>query len=1027
MLSLSSISIRRPVLATVMSLTILLFGILGYNYLGVREYPNVDPPIITVSTDYTGADGEAIETQITEPLEETINGISGIRRLSSVSRDGRSTITVEFNLSRDLEAAANDVRSKVAQARGQLPNDAEPPVVEKSDATSEPIVFLNIKSDQRSLLELTELADNVFKERFQTIQDVSQVQIWGDKTYSMRLWMDPTKMVAYDVTPMDVRDALQQENVELPSGAVEGETVELSLRTKGRLSDVEEFNNMIIRESDDQLVRFKDVGEARLGPVDKRTILKRDGIPMVGTVIRPQPGANYIEIVDEFYNRLDKIKQDLPGDIKLGIGFDSTDYIRSSIGQVQLTILIAFLLVITIIFLFLRDWRTTLIPVIVVPIAIIGSFFLMYVFGFTINVLTLLALVLAIGLVVDDAIVVLENIYSKIEEGKNPTDAAYIGANEIFFAIISTTLALAAVFLPIIFLQGITGRLFQEFAVVIAGCVIISSFVALTLSPMLSSKILKKRETHNWFYNKTEQFFVGLTNAYRKSLEFFMKWRWLAFIIILGLAGSIYALYKAIPSELAPIEDRNNLRMFATGPQGATFTYMDRYMDSLIDVARDIEERRAIISVTSPGFGANTSKNSGFMRLLLTDKSKRDISQQELAAKMNKKVSRIPGARTFVTQEQTIGGGFGGQPVEFVIQAPNMNRLKAVLPQFMDKVNNNPTFAFTDVNLKFNKPELEMSFDREKTRQLGVNARDIAQTLQLAFSSQRMGYFIMDGKQYQIIGQVEEVDRNDPQDLRKLYVRNKAGKQIPITNLVSLEEKSGPPTIYRYNRYVSATVSASLAGDNTIGQGIKEMENIADTVLDNSFSTALSGTSKDYAESANSLIFAFVLALLIIFLVLSAQFESFRDPLIIMLTVPLAVSGALLVLWYFNETLNIFSQIGIIMLIGLVTKNAILIVEFSNQQKAQGYGIWDAVTIGATKRFRPVLMTSISTILGISPLVFGGGAGSESRASMGIAVIGGMIFATILSLYVIPAVYTFISEKKKSVSNLEALENEDDQ
>jgi len=1022
-MSLSSISIRRPVLATVMSLTIVLFGILGYNFLGVREYPNVDPPIITVSTDYTGANGEVIETQITEPLEESINGISGIRTLSSVSRDGRSTITVEFNLARDLEAAANDVRSKVSQAREQLPDNANSPVVEKSDASSEPIVFLNIKSDQRSLLELTELADNVFKERFQTIKDVSRVSIWGDKTYSMRLWLDPAKMNAYDVTPIDIRNALNQENVELPSGAIEGETIELSIRTQGRLSTVKDFNNMIIRETDNNIVRLKNVGEAKLGPLDKRTMLKRDGIPMVGTVLRPQPGANYINIVDEFYNRLDKIKQDLPEDIELGIGFDTTQYIRESIKQVQTTIFIAFLLVIGIIFLFLRDWRTTLIPVIVVPIAIIGSFFMMFLFGFTINVLTLLALVLAIGLVVDDAIVVLENIYSKIEEGRTPKDAASKGAAEIFFAVISTTLALAAVFLPIIFLQGITGRLFQEFAVVIAGCVIISSFVALTLSPMLSSKILKRRETHNWFYNKTEQFFISLTNGYTSTLEVFMRVRWLAFAIILALAGGIYGLYKAIPSELAPIEDRNNVRMFATGPQGATFTYMDRYMDSLIYLVQDtIPQRKAVISVTSPGFGANTSKNSGFMRLMMTDKSKRETAQQQIAGKLSELVPNIPGARTFVTQEQTIGGGFGGQPVAFVIQAPNMNKLKQVLPKFMDRVEEQEMFRFTDVNLKFNKPELDLTFDREQTRKLGVNAKDLAQTLQLAFSNQRMGYFIMDGKQYQIIGQVKDRKRDEPSDLKNLYVRNKDGKLIPIDNLVNLKEESGPPTIYRYNRYVSATVSASLAGEHTIGQGISKMRTIANDVLDQSFSTALSGTSKDYAESASSLVFAFVLALLIIFLVLSAQFESFRDPLIIMLTVPLALSGALLVIWTFNETLNIFSQIGIIMLIGLVTKNAILIVEFSNQQKAQGYGIRDAVMIGATRRFRPILMTSISTILGISPLVLGGGAGSESRASMGIAVIGGLIFATLLSLYIIPAVYTYISEQKKAVSNVDEIE-----
>jgi len=1019
-MSLSSVSIRRPVLATVMSLTIILFGILGYNYLGVREYPNVNPPIITVSTSYTGADGGVIETQITEPLEESINGISGIRTLESVSRDGRSTITVEFNLERSLEAAANDVRSKVSQAQEQLPDDADPPVIEKSDASASPIVFLNIKSEQRSLLELTDMADNIFKERFQTIQDVSQVQIWGDKTYAMRMWMDPVKMQAYNITPMDVRNALQQENVELPSGRIEGKSIEMPLRTKGRLSTVEEFNNLIIKETDNNIVHFRDIGKARLGPVDKRTILKRDGVPMVGVVIRPQAGANYIKIVDEFYNRLHDIKKDLPADLELGIGFDTTEYIRESIGQVQLTIFIAFLLVITVIFFFLRDWRTTIIPVIVVPIAIIGSFFIMYLLDFSINVLTLLAIVLAIGLVVDDAIVMLENIYKKIEEGKTPKQAAFDGANEIFFAIISTTLALAAVFLPIIFLQGITGQLFREFAVVIVGCVLFSSFVALSFSPMLSSRLLKKRETHNRFYNVTEKFFVGLNNLYQRSLASFMKLRWIAFIVILALVGVVYGLYQAIPSELAPIEDRGNVRLFATGPQGATFDYMDAYMDSLIKVVdNNVEEDTAIISVTSPGFGAATSKNSGFMRVMLVDKSKRDVTQQEIADRLSGKVNDLPGARAFVTQEQTIGGDFGGRPVEFVIQAPNMDKLKDVLPDFMDRTRQSELFTFTDVDLKFNKAEIEMNFNRKKTRKMGVNARDIAQTLQLAFSRQRMGYFIMNGKQHQIIGQVEEVDRNEPSDLRKLYVRNKHSELVPIDNLITLEEKSGPPTIYRYNRYVSATVSAGLVDGATIGQGIDRMETIADSTLDQSFSTALAGVSKDFAQSSSSLEFAFILALVIIFLVLAAQFESFRDPLIIMLTVPLAVSGALLAIWYFNETLNIFSQIGIIMLIGLVTKNAILIVEFANQQKAAGYDIMEAVKIGATRRFRPILMTSISTVLGILPLVIGGGAGSETRQSMGIAVIGGMIFATILSLYMIPAVYSFISERTKSVSNVE--------
>ncbi len=1012
-MSLSSVSIRRPVLASVMAIAIVLFGIIGYSFLGVREYPSVDPPIITVSTTYVGANADVIESQITEPLEESINGIAGIRTLTSVSRDGRSTIRVEFNIEVDLEDAANDVRDRVSRARRSLPPDTEPPIVTKADADAIPLVFLNIKSDQRDLLELSDIARRTFKERVQTIDGVSEVWIWGDKRYSMRLWMDPVKLAAYGITALDVRIALSRENIELPTGRIEGKATELTIRTLGRLNTVEDFNNLIIKESNGRLVRMSDIGRAELYPENERTLLKRDGIPMVGIVLVPQPGANQINIVDEFYRRVEQIKKDLPDDIELGIGFDVTDYIRKSIDEVEQTILLAFALVILIIFLFLRDWRTTLIPIVVIPISLIGTFFIMYLADYSINVLTLLGLVLAIGIVVDDAIVVLENIYKKIEVGMEPVQAGLKGVKEIFFAVISTTLALAAVFLPIMFLQGLTGRLFREFGVVIAGAVIISSFVALTFTPMLSAKLLKQRQKHNWFYNKTEPFFRSLENNYRNLLNSFMSRRWLAFLIIAVAAVMIFIFGTSLQTELAPMEDRGAMRVVSTAPEGSTFEFMNEYMNEVVDsIMQAVPERDALISVTSPGFGASSSVNSGFMRISLVDADKRERTQNEIANQVTGIVNYFNDARSFVIQDQSIGTSRGGLPVQYVLQAPNLESLKEVIPEFLNNARQNPTFAMVDVNLKFNKPELVVQINRAKARETGVTVEDIAQTLQLAFSEQRYGYFIKDGKQYYVIGQVYKEDQNEPLDLSKLYVRSSQGELIQLDQLVYLSEESTPPQLFRFNRYVSATISASLAEGKTIGDGIDEMDKIASQVLDETFSTALEGPSKDFKESSSSLAFVFILALVFIYLVLSAQFESFRDPFIIMFTVPLAIAGALFSLWYFNQTINIFSQIGQIMLIGLVTKNGILIVEFANQKKAEGLGLVEAVKEAAVLRFRPILMTSFSTVLGTLPIALALGSGAESRMPMGIAVIGGLIFATLLTLFVIPAVYSFFSGKE---------------
>jgi multidrug efflux pump len=1020
-MSLSSLSIRRPVLSIVMSIAIVLFGIIGYTYLGIREYPAVDPPIITVSTTYTGANADVVESEITEPLEESINGIAGIRSLTSVSRDGRSTITVEFNIDADLEVAANDVRDRVSRAISNLPPDVENPIVSKADANAFPIIFMNLQSDTRNLMELSELANNLFKERFQTIPGVANVQIWGEKKYSMRLWLDPAQLAAYHLSPIDVKNALARENIELPSGIIEGNNTELSIRTIGRLQTVDQFNDLIISEDNGSVIRLKDIGHAELGAENLRTILKKDGVAMVGVVLVTQPGANNIAIADEFYKRLDQIKKSMPSDLKVGIGFDVTRYIRDSISEVEQTIFLAFSLVVLIIFLFLRDWRTTIIPIIAIPISLIGAFFIMYAANFSINVLTMLGIVLAIGIVVDDAIVVLENIYAKVEEGMSPADAATRGSAEIFFAIVSTTVALASVFLPVIFLAGLTGRLFREFGIVIAGSVIISAFVALTLTPMLGSKILKARdkETHSWFYLKTEPFFVRMNSWYREKLGVFLHKRWIAFVVMGGSAVIIYLLFVFIPKELAPLEDRSSLILSTTAPEGTTFDYMDGFMDKLINlVKKDVPENDGIISVTSPGFGASGSVNSGFIYMILTQPDQRQRTQGQIANALSADVNKLTAARTYVVQQQTIGSSGFGLPVQYVLQAPNFEKLRDFLPKFVEAAQKDPTFVFLDVNLKFNKPELRVSIDRERARSLGISVADIAQTIQAAFSGQRFGFFIRNGKQYQVIGQVDRSDRDAPIDLRSLSIKNNKGELIQLDNVVHMQEESAPPQLYRFNRYVSATVSAALAPGKTIGDGIDAMDKIKAKVLDETFSSALSGPSKDYAESSSSLLFAFLLAIALIYLVLAAQFESFRDPFIILFTVPLAIAGALITLWYFNQTLNIFSEIGIIMLIGLVTKNGILIVEFANQRKAQGLTKMEAIVDAAAARLRPILMTSLSTVLGILPIALALGAGSESRTSMGIAVIGGLIFSTVLTLFVIPAIYSYFSRATATVSNV---------
>lgn len=1013
-MNLSALSIQRPVLATVFAIIIVIFGVIGFTSLGVREYPSVDPPIVTVTTNYTGSSADIIESQITEPLEEAINSVAGIKTMNSISADGRSTIKIEFDLGMDMDNAANDIRDKVSQAIRRLPPDTDPPIVQKSDADSQTIFSLTVQSEKRSLLELSDIGLNIFKDQLQTVKGVSQINIWGDKRYSMRLEMDPAKLSAYKLTPLDVRNALLAQNVELPSGRIEGYRTELVIRTYGRLTTEEEFNNLIIDSRDGAMVRFKDVGEARLAPQNERTLLRGKGvIPMIGIAVQPQPGANYIEIVDEIYERVEQIKKELPDDIKLGVAMDNTIAIRQAISEVENTVFIAFGLVVLVIFFFLRNWRTTLIPVISIPISLIGSFFIMYLADFSINILTLLGIVLATGLVVDDAIVMMENIYSRVERGEDRVQAAFAGSREIFFAIISTTLTLIAVFLPVIFLQGVTGRLFREFGVVVAGSVAISAFVSLSLTPMLSSRFLKKSEPKSKIGASIGVWLKKLGDNYRNSLNNFMDRRWIAFVILGLTVIMIFGLGSLLPSELAPLEDKSRLRLFSTAPEGTSFEMMDDYILELLHIVDTLPEREAILSVTSPGFGSSNSVNSGFVSVVLTPPNERDKSQMELANELSAIVSKYNFARTFVSQDQTIsvGGGFGSLPVQYVVQATNIDKLKEIIPEFMEKANATGAFNMVDLDLKFNKPELQIQIDRNKAREMGVEVADIAETLQLMFSGQRFGYYIQNGKQYDVIGQATRTSRDDPGDLTQITVRNREGEAVQLDNLVNVSFESSSPQLYRYNRFVAATFSGSPAEGFTIGDGIDAMQGVADEVLDESYTTSLAGISKEFSESSGSLVFAFALALALVYLALSAQFESFRDPLTIMFTVPLALGGAVLALWAFGHTLNIFSQIGMIVLVGIVTKNGILIVEFANQRRQHGLSIREAAVDAAAQRFRPILMTSLATMLGALPIALALGGASTSRIPMGIAIIGGLAFSLVLTLYIIPVIYTFISSK----------------
>jgi HAE1 family hydrophobic/amphiphilic exporter-1/multidrug efflux pump len=1015
-MSLSTLSIKRPVFTIVVNLTIVLFGLIGYSFLGVREFPSIDPAQVSIRTNYTGANSDIIESQITEPLEKAINSIDGIRNVTSSSIQGSSNITVEFNLDKDLEEAANDVRDKVSQATRSLPQDIDaPPVVSKADANSDAIISMTVQSDSRSALELSDFAENVIGQRLETIPGVSGIQIWGQKRYAMRLWIDPVKLASYGCTVSEVRAALNKQNVELPSGKITGANTELMVKTIGNLSKAEEFNNIIIRSEGDKIVRFSDIGKAEIGPENVETNMMQSGVPLVGVAIVPRPGANYLDIAKAFYKEFERFKKDLPKDIRLNIVIDNTVFVKQSVIEVAETLGISILLVVLIIYLFFRDWAIAFRPLIDIPVSLIATFFIMWLFGFSINVLTLLAIVLATGLVVDDGIVVTENIFKKVEEGMSPIEAAIKGSNEIFFAVISISITLAAVFLPVIFLEGFVGRLFREFGVVIGAAVLVSAFVSLTLTPMLNAYLMKGgKQEKSKFYNLTEPYFQKLNTGYADALTNFMKKKWISFPILIACFGLIYLFFNLLKKETAPYDDRSGMVLRVATAEGASYEYTDRFMQEISKLVDDsIPEKKVALVITSPGFNAS-SVNSGFVRISLLQPDERKASQKEVAEKLTKWTSAYSEAKTSVIEQPTIAvNRRGGLPIQYIIQASNFEKLREKIPLFMEEAAKNETFSTTDVNLKFNKPEINVTIDREKAESLGISVLDVAQTLQLSLSGQRFGYFIRNGKQYQVIGQFEKSDRAKPLDLTSMFVKNSKGELIQMDNVVTIEEQSNPTQLYHNNRYMSATVSAGLAPGKSISDGIEAMDEIKAKVLDDSFTTDLGGESRDFVESSSNTSFAFGLALVLIFLILAAQFESFIDPIIIILTVPMAVAGALFSLWLFNQTWNIFSQIGTVMLIGLVTKNGILIVEFANQLREQGKPKLEAILEASEARLRPILMTSLAIALGALPIALSLGAASNSRIGMGVVIVGGTVFSLVLTLFVIPALYLMWSKARK--------------
>jgi len=1027
-MKLSKISIERPVLATVMSLVIVLFGIISFTQLPVREYPDIDPPVVSVVTLYRGASASVVETEITDVLEEQFATLEGVKTVKSSSKEGGSVITIEFELDRDVNEAANDIRDRVSRIRGTLPAEIEDPVISKVDANAQPIIWLALFSETQSTLELSYFADQVLKEKIQRLSGVGGVFLGGERRYAMRVWIDPLRLAAHKLTTYDIELAVRNENAEIPGGRVEGEKREFTVRTRGELTTPEEFGAIIVSQSGNNIVRLRDVADVSIGAEDERTIARWNGKPSVGLGIIKQSKASTVDVASVVNKSLPELRELLPDGVKLEIAYDSSEFIIDSISEVQETLIIALLLVVLVVLAFLKSFRATIIPTLAIPISIIGALAAVYFAGFTINILTLLGFVLAIGLVVDDAIIVLENIYRHMEMGKTRWQAAIDGSKEIGFAIVSTTISLVAVFVPLAFLSGNVGRLFNEFGVAVAVAVLISGFVALSLTPMISSQIL--RPLHGtgkgWASRSFDSFFDGLNKVYDRSVRFALSHRLLTMtsaVVVLILA---YFLFRMLPSELVPVEDRGFGFGIVIAPEGATIEYTDQYVIEIEKILLNLPEHEGLFTATGLGFEGPGSVTNSFIFLNLKSRGDREKSQQQIIQELFPKLLAIPGVLAFVINPPSIAADFTLTPVQYVLQGDSYEELNQAVNITMAEASKLGYLINLDSDLKLNKPQLDIHIDRERASGLGVSVADIGSTLETFLGGKIVSDFKRGTKQYDVILQVKPEDRATPDAIRNLYIRSNGGL-VQLANVVTVEKTVAPKELNHYNRVRSAIISASLVPGVALGQALDDLDRIAQEKLPSDIKRDYAGESLEYKSSSSALYFMFLLALIFIYLVLSAQFESFVHPFTILLSVPLAVFGALLTLYLFGESLNIYSQIGLIMLIGLVTKNSILIVEFANQKKESGLNIIDAVVEASTIRLRPILMTSLATVFGILPIAIGLGAGGESRRPLGLVVVGGMLFSTFLTLVIVPVVYTLLARFTKSEEKVKVVQSENEQ
>ncbi|HSO41408.1 MAG TPA: efflux RND transporter permease subunit, partial [Rhodospirillales bacterium] len=1004
-MKLSETCIHRPVFATVLSLLVVLIGLVGYQRLAVREYPNIDPPVVTVQTSYIGASAEIIESQVTNVLEDSLAGIEGIDYMTSISREETSQITVTFRLDRDPDAAAADVRDRVSRVRGRLPDDVEDSVIQKVEADAQPIIYLAFFSDRHSPLEVSDYADRYVKDRLQTLPGVAEVRIFGERRYAMRLWLDPARLAAFDMTTLEVEDALRRQNVEIPAGRIESADREFTVLAETDLRTPEQFDNLILRDADGYLIRLADVGQAELGAADERRRVRFKGTTTVSLGVVKQSTANPLDLSRAVRDNLPAIIDSLPEGMRVQVAHDRAVFIDESIKNVYRAIAEAAVLVVLIIFLFLRSLRATLVPLVTIPVSLIGAFALMYALGFSINTLTLLAIVLAIGLVVDDAIVMLENIYRHVEDGMAPMAAALQGSREIGFAVVAMTLTLAAVYLPIGFMTGKTGRLFTEFAWTLAGAVVVSGFVALTLSPMMCAKLIRHETKHGIAYRAIERGLDGMTKGYRRLLARALSAWPVVAMIGAGVVASIFVLYANLKSELAPFEDQGTVVGIFIAPEGATIDAIDTYAKQLEEIyAAEPDVDRYFVVVGTPVV------NQGISFIKMTPWAERDRTQKEIATSLGPKMGKVSGVMAFPVNPPPLGQSVRNKPVEIVVKTSRPYReLETVIDELMAKAAASPALLNIETDLKLNTPQIRVNLDREKAANLGIAVDTLGRSVETLLAGRQVTRFKREGEQYDVIVQIRDQDRMTPDALNRIYVRAGGGAMVPLSNLVQIEETVSPKELNHFNQLRAATITANLAPGYSLGDGLAILEAAAEEVLPGSASLDYSGQSREFKEASADIYVTFALALAFIYLVLAAQFESFRDPLIIMLTVPLSIAGGLAGLWISGGTLNIYSQVGLVTLIGLITKHGILIVEFANQMRADGRSVRDAVIEASVLRLRPILMTTGATVFGAVPLAIAAGAGAESRQDIGWVIVGGLTVGTFFTLFVIPVVYALVT------------------